>query len=223
MYVCVSDLRMRLCGFYQNTTDATIRTTSENDGFVYKMTCKLLDELKIRSDATELVRPSFTTSENKGSGALFYSTWWEPASTSAMLAADWAGRWNPQHGLSDLQMSSSGQGSEDGTEPSQDKKFLEFIDFVFYVQVTKLLGATNISEMATDLGKMLDDNLMAVVFPEMDPTQRLRLLAEVLTSRRFVVLVDALDEVSGTVLPRHFKRMTNKIHFVWAKLTFLRC
>jgi len=75
----------------------------------------------------------------------------------------------------------------------------------------------------TDVGKMLDDNLMAAVFPEMDRTQRLRLLAEVLTSRHLVVLVDELDELSGTVLSRHFKRMTKKIHCVWAKLTYLRC
>jgi len=58
-----------------------------------------------------------------------------------------------------------------------------------------------------DISEMLDDNLMAVVFPEMDPTQRLRVLAKVLTSRRFVVLVDELDELSGTVLSRFYQFM----------------
>jgi len=198
MSECVSDFRMRLCGFYQNTTDATIRTTSENDAIGYIMTCKLLDKLETQSDAIELVRPSRFVSENKWGWYVcgcFFSIWFrKPASTTAMLVADWAGRWNPQHGLSDLQMSSSGRGSEDGTEPSQDKKFWENIDFVFYVQVRKSLGETNI-------GKMLDDNLMAAVFPEMDPRQRLRLLAEVITSRRFVVLVDDMDELSRTMWP----------------------
>ena len=183
MSECVSDFRMRLCGFYQNTID-------------YKMTCKLLDKLEIRSGATLLVRPSFTTSENKGGRTLFFSTWFKgPALTSAMLAAEWAGRWNPRRGLSDMQMSSSGQGREDGTEPSQDLAFWENIDFLFYVKVSKSFGKT-------DVGKVLDDNLMAAVFPEMYRTQRLRFLAEVLTSKRSVVLVDELDELSGTVLSR---------------------
>jgi len=173
MSVCVSDFRMRLCGLYQNKIDATIRTTSENDDLDLEITLK-----------TSGVRCNLYKFSTEVSWAFIYNRWPKKQvvrRTLDMLAAEWAGRWNPRHGLSDLRMSSLGPGIEDGTEPSQDKKFWENIDFVFYIKSSKSYGET-------DLGKLLDDNVMAAVFPDMDATQRLSLLSEVLTSRRFVVL-----------------------------------
>jgi len=178
MSVCVSDLRMRLCGFYQNKIDATFGTTSENDGIDHKSKICKMGKPGHLVNATRV----FMCLSRGEIDCSAVKKWLLKPFVSAMLAAEWAGRWNPRHGLSDLQMSSSGRGSEDGTEPSQDKKFWENIDFLFYVQVPyEYLGET-------DLGKMLDDNVMAAVFPDMDATGRLSLLSEVLTSRRFVVL-----------------------------------
>jgi len=193
MSVCVSDFRMRLCGLYQNKIDATIRTTSENDG---------IDKIRFENSSDRYCLIKFST---EGSWAFIYNRWPKKpvvGLTLDMLAAEWAGRWNPRHGLSDLQMSSSGRGSEDGTEPSQDKKFWENIDFVFYIKSPKSNGET-------DLGKMLDDNVMAAVFPDMDATGRLSLLSEVITSRRFVVLVDEVWGTAGPHLRQFIQTYTN--------------
>ena len=103
---------------------------------------------------------------------------------AAKCAVDWAGRWFRSERNSDT---AGDELTQQTNEPFSDMMFWDSVEFVFYVMLREACHECNVV-------RMLQDQLMGSLFPDVNATLRYRMLTNVLTNRRCVVLADGLDE-----------------------------